>query len=72
MLERCGQPISATAPTQIVDAVLQRPEGTRLMVLAPVVRGKKGFHKEAVESLQKQGLARIPREWRGARHPRRA
>ncbi len=57
--ERCGLPISATSPTQIVDAVLKRPEGTRLMVLAPVVRGKKGFHKDAVEALQKQGLARI-------------
>ncbi len=57
--ERCGLPISATAPTQIVDAVLKKPEGTRLLVLAPVVRGKKGFHKDAVEALQKQGLARI-------------
>jgi len=59
VVERCGLPITATSPTQIVDAVLQAPEGTRLMVLAPVVRGKKGFHKEAVESLQEQGLVRI-------------
>jgi len=56
---RCGEAISAASPTQIVDAVLRSPEGTRLMVLAPVVRGKKGFHKEAVESLQKEGLSRI-------------
>ncbi len=61
--ERCAQPISATSPTQIVDAMLSAPEGTRLLVLAPVVRGKKGFDKDAVELPQKQGLARTQCEW---------
>ncbi len=58
VVERCGRPIEATSATQIVDAVFGLPEGSRLMVIAPVVRGKKGFHKEVMEGLQKQGLIR--------------
>ncbi len=53
----CGKPIAATAPTQIVDALLAH-EGARLMLCAPVVRGKKGFHKEVLEAFAKQGLVR--------------
>ncbi len=59
ILARCGQPIHATASTQIVDAVMRLAEGTRLMVLAPVVRAKKGHHKDVLEDLQKQGWGRI-------------
>jgi len=56
---RCGKPISATSASQIVDSLMALPEGTRLMVLAPVVSGKKGFHKEAAEDMQREGFARI-------------
>ncbi len=59
VLERCGRPIQATAATQIVDAIMTIPPGTRLMILAPVVRGKKGFHADVLESAQKAGWARL-------------
>ncbi|MEM8757137.1 MAG: excinuclease ABC subunit UvrA [Planctomycetota bacterium] len=59
VLARSGRPIVATPSTQIVDAVMALPEGTRLMVLAPVVREKKGYHKDVVEDLAQQGWARI-------------
>ena len=55
---RSGRPITATSSTQVVDAVMQRPEGTRLMVLSPVVRGKKGFHRDVLEDLSQQGWNR--------------
>jgi excinuclease ABC subunit A len=55
---RSGKPISATSATQIVDAVLRFGEDTRLMVLAPVLRGKKGFHRDVLERLQGMGWQR--------------
>ena len=54
----CGRPIAASSPTQIVDTLEQRAEGTRLMICAPVVRGKKGFHREVIEGLQRHGFVR--------------
>jgi excinuclease ABC subunit A len=54
----CGKPISATSATQIVDALMARPEGTRLIICAPVVRGKKGHHREVAEALRRQGFVR--------------
>ena len=56
--ERCGKAIAASNPSQITEAVSALPEGTRLMVIAPVVRAKKGFHKEVLEGFLKQGLVR--------------
>ncbi|MCB9837827.1 MAG: excinuclease ABC subunit UvrA [Phycisphaeraceae bacterium] len=58
VIERCGLPIEATGVTQIVDAVLRLPEGARALVLAPVVRAKKGFHKDIAEDLRSQGFVR--------------
>ena len=55
---RSGKPISATSATQIVDAVLRFGEGARLMVLAPVLRGKKGLHRDVLERLQGMGWQR--------------
>jgi excinuclease ABC subunit A len=54
----CGKPIDASSATQIVDTLLAMPEGTRLMVAATVVRGKKGLHREVIEALQRQGFMR--------------
>ena len=56
--ERCGKTIAASNPTQISDRVAALPEGTRLMVLAPIVRAKKGFHKDVLESLVQAGFIR--------------
>ncbi len=58
VLERSGVKVQATSATQIVDHLMGLPEGARLMVIAPVVRGKKGFHKDTLESLSTNGWAR--------------
>ncbi|HVZ94463.1 MAG TPA: excinuclease ABC subunit UvrA [Phycisphaerales bacterium] len=56
--ERCGRPVIATSPSQITDAVARLADGTRLMVLAPVVRQKKGFHRDVLDDLLKKGFIR--------------
>jgi excinuclease ABC subunit A len=58
VLERSGVKVQATSASQIVDHLMTLPESTRLMVIAPVVRGKKGFHKDTLESLSQNGWAR--------------
>jgi excinuclease ABC subunit A len=55
---RAGTPISATSASQIVDSVMKWETGQRLMILAPVVRGKKGFHRDVLEDLHKHGWQR--------------
>ncbi len=54
----CHHPIASQSATQIVDQVYALPEATKLMVLAPVVRGKKGHHQDIFESLVRQGFVR--------------
>jgi excinuclease ABC subunit A len=54
----CGESISSQSASQIIDAVMGWPEGTKLMVLAPIVRGKKGHHKEVFEAMVRQGFVR--------------
>jgi excinuclease ABC subunit A len=54
----CGRLISRQTPQQIVDRVLQLPEGTRFQVLAPVVRGRKGEYQRLVDELAGQGFTR--------------
>ncbi len=56
--ERCGQKIVASHPARIVESVVSLPEGTKLMVLAPVVRAKKGYHRDALERLHADGFVR--------------
>ncbi|MBI1336300.1 MAG: excinuclease ABC subunit UvrA [Phycisphaera sp.] len=56
--EYCHEPITGQSATQIVDKVLTYPDGVKLMILAPVVRGKKGHHKEVFDSFVKQGFVR--------------
>src|SRR5512144_443398 len=55
---RCGRPISRQTPQQIVDRVLEMPEGVRFQVLAPVVKGRKGEYVELFAELQAKGFAR--------------
>ena len=55
----CGEPITRQTPQQIVDRLLELPEGTRFMVLAPVVRGRKGEHIELMRSYITQGFTRV-------------
>jgi excinuclease ABC subunit A len=55
----CGKPIQSQTVTQIVDTVLQLPEQTRLMVLAPLIRGQKGEHREVFRHIQREGFVRV-------------
>ncbi|MEV4691658.1 excinuclease ABC subunit UvrA [Micromonospora echinospora] len=54
----CGERISKQSPQQIVDRLLAMAEGTRFMVLAPVVRGRKGEYVDLFAELQAKGYAR--------------
>ena len=54
----CGEPISKQTPQQIVDRVLEMPEGTRFQVLAPVVRERKGEYVDLFAELQAKGYSR--------------
>jgi len=54
----CGERVTAQTPQQIVDRLLQLPDGTRYQVLAPVVRGRKGEYTELFAELQLKGFAR--------------
>ena len=55
----CGDPVSRQSPSQIVDMVMELPEGTRFSVLAPVVRGRKGEYQSLLDDLSKRGYARV-------------
>ncbi len=54
----CGAQITRQSPQQIVDRILELPEGTRFQVLAPVVRGRKGTYETLLTDLAAQGYAR--------------
>src|SRR4030081_1780466 len=54
----CGEIISKQTPQQIVDRVLEMPEGTRFQVLAPVIRERKGEYVDLVADLQAKGFSR--------------
>jgi len=54
----CGEQVTAQTPQQIVDRLLELPEGTRYQVLAPVIRGRKGEYADLFKELQSKGFAR--------------
>ena len=54
-----GLPIESQTVTQMVDRVLALPEGTRLYLLAPIVRGRKGEYRKELAELQKKGFQRV-------------
>ena len=55
---KCGKPITKQSAEQIVDQIMSRPAGTKVMLLAPKITGRKGEHEEVFESLRKQGFIR--------------
>jgi excinuclease ABC subunit A len=55
----CGRPISRQTREQIVDRILAMPEETRILVLGPVVRGRKGEYRQLFDDLRRQGFARV-------------
>jgi excinuclease ABC subunit A len=55
---RCGRLIRHQTPDEILDMLLSLAEGTRMMILAPMVRGRKGQHKEVFAAIRKAGFVR--------------
>ena len=56
---QCGREIAAQTVEQMVDAILDYPEGSRLLILAPLVKGRKGEHKNVFEDVRKAGFVRV-------------
>lgn len=56
---KCGRAISKQSIDQMVDAVMQLPEKTKIQILAPVVRGRKGEHQKLFERAKKSGYVRV-------------
>ncbi|RLT09539.1 MAG: ATP-binding cassette domain-containing protein [Planctomycetota bacterium] len=55
---KCGRPLSARSPQEIVEQILAFEEGRKVMILAPLVRGKRGAHREVFETIAKAGFVR--------------
>ncbi len=55
----CGEEITSQHPTQIVDSIMSLPEGTKIQICSPLVRGKKGEHREIFNDIQREGFVRV-------------
>ncbi|RLE32694.1 excinuclease ABC subunit A, partial [Candidatus Acetothermia bacterium] len=55
----CGRPIERQTAQEIVDQIMSLPEGTRVQIMAPVVRGRKGEYRGLFDELRKQGFVRV-------------
>ncbi len=55
----CGREIAQQTVQQIVDRIMAMPEGSRIQVLGPVIRGKKGEHRKALDDLKRDGYIRV-------------
>jgi excinuclease ABC subunit A len=56
---KCGKPITQQTVDQMVDAIMELEEGTKIQLLAPVVRGRKGEHTKLIQNAKKNGFVRI-------------
>lgn len=56
---KCGREIKRQTVDEIVDQLLLMPEGTRIQLLAPIVRGKKGMHEKVLDSARRSGYVRV-------------
>ena len=56
---KCGKPIAQQTVDQMMDQLLELPERTKLMVMAQVVRGKKGEHRKILEHIRREGYVRV-------------
>ena len=56
---KCGKEISSQTVEQIVDKILEMEEGTRMQILAPIIRGKKGEHVKVLQEIKKEGYVRL-------------
>jgi excinuclease ABC subunit A len=55
----CGREVNIQTSQQIVDAILEKPDGSRVMILAPLVRERKGAHKAVFDDIRKAGFVRV-------------
>ncbi len=55
----CGEPISQQSAEQIIDAIMDLPKGTRVQILSPVVRGRKGEYKKTFDEIRQEGFTRV-------------
>ena len=55
----CGRPITSQTVDQMVDTILEYPEGTRLIIMAPVIRKRKGEHEKVLERIRREGFTRV-------------
>jgi len=55
----CGKPITAQTVSQMVDRIMTLPEGSKLLLLAPMIRGRKGEYKKELQQLRKEGFTRV-------------
>jgi excinuclease ABC subunit A len=55
----CGKPIKSQSPQQISDHILSSPEGTKLAILAPIIRGRKGEYQKELVQLRARGFVRV-------------
>lgn len=56
---KCGRPIQRQSVEQIVDAIEALPEGSRIMILAPLIKDRKGEHRKVFEDVRKAGFVRV-------------
>jgi excinuclease ABC subunit A len=56
---KCGGPVQKQSTDQIIDSICRLPEGTRVHILAPVVRGRKGHYRELFEEITRDGFIRV-------------
>ncbi|MHC4363242.1 MAG: excinuclease ABC subunit UvrA, partial [Planctomycetota bacterium] len=55
----CGKEITSQHSSQIVESILSHPEGTKVQICAPLVRGRKGEHKDILAAIQREGFVRV-------------
>ncbi|MCD6185138.1 MAG: excinuclease ABC subunit UvrA [Deltaproteobacteria bacterium] len=56
---KCGMPITSQTVDQIIDRIMTLPEMTKIVIMSPLVSGKKGSHEKLVQRLKKEGFARL-------------
>ncbi|MBI2624097.1 excinuclease ABC subunit UvrA, partial [Candidatus Parcubacteria bacterium] len=56
---KCGRPVTRQTVTQITDQILKLPKGSRALVLAPIVKDRKGEHKQLMADLERRGFTRV-------------
>lgn len=56
---KCGKPITQQTVDQMVDNIMELPEKTKILVMAQIIRGKKGEHKKVLDQIRKEGYVRV-------------